>query len=224
MFKQNINDIMSSKGSCIRLKFGTALLCPCQSCRPSFFRYLVLLARGGIYSDIDTQALKPTTEWLPEKFDRSTVGLVVGIEADATSRQDWSEWYSRRIQFCQWTIQSKPGHSALRDLVATNTEDTLRMKRLGILNPKKMDKSVVEYTGPAVFTDTLFSYLNDKLYFDFSAGKNVSALDFAEITSQKKVRDVIILRITSFSPGIDHMGAQGITDPMAFVKHDFSGK
>lgn len=121
-----------------------------------FFGYLVFLARGGIYSDINTQALKPTTEWQPEKFNRSTVGLVVGIEADATSRQDWSEWYSRRIEFCQRTIQSKPGHPALRDLVATITEDTLRMKRLGILNPKKMDKSVVEYTGPAVFTDTLF--------------------------------------------------------------------
>jgi hypothetical protein len=32
---------------------------------------LVLLARGGIYSDIDTLALRPAHTWLPEELDRS---------------------------------------------------------------------------------------------------------------------------------------------------------
>lgn len=197
---------------------------PLPVLQADFFRYLVLLARGGIYADIDTEALRSTTEWLPEKFDRSTVGLVIGIEADATGREDWALWYSRRVQFCQWTIQSKPGHPALRHLVATITEDTLRMKKLGILSAKNMDKSVVEYTGPAVFTDTLFAYFNDKSYFDFDAGKNITAFDFAGITTQKKIGDVVVLPITSFSPGIEHMGARGYDDPMAFVRHDFSGE
>jgi alpha 1,6-mannosyltransferase len=196
---------------------------PLAVLKADFFRYLILLARGGIYSDIDTQALKPTTEWLPEKFDRSTVGLVIGIEADATGRKDWAQWYARRIQFCQWTIQSKPGHPALRNLVATITEDTLRMKKQGMLQATKLGRTVMEFTGPAVFTDAIFSYLNDKSYFDFSAGKNVSAIDFASITRQKKVGDVVVLPITSFSPGVDHMGSKPITDPMAFVKHEFSG-
>ncbi|ERF69265.1 hypothetical protein EPUS_03969 [Endocarpon pusillum Z07020] len=197
---------------------------PLPVLKADFFRYLILLARGGIYSDIDTQALKPATDWLPKDFDRSTVGLVVGIEADATDRKDWAQWYSRRIQFCQWTIQSKPGHPALRDLVATVTEETLRMKKQGILKANKMDKSVVEFTGPAVFTDAIFSYFNNESFFDYSArGANISVIDFAGISSQKKVGDVIVLPITSFSPGVEQMGAGGIDDPMAFVKHEFSG-
>lgn len=197
---------------------------PLPVLKADFFRYLILLARGGIYSDIDTQALKPTTEWLPENFDRSTVGLVVGIEADATDRADWSKWYSRRIQFCQWTIQSKPGHPVLRDLVATITEDALRMKKQGILKKDKMDKSIVEFTGPAVFTDAVFSYFNNESYFDYSVrNTSISAMDFAGLTSQKKVGDVIVLPITSFSPGVEHMGSKDTDDPMAFVKHEFSG-
>jgi alpha 1,6-mannosyltransferase len=197
---------------------------PLPVLKADFFRYLILLARGGIYSDIDTQALKPTTEWLPEDFDRSTAGLVVGIEADASDRKDWAKWYSRRVQFCQWTIQSKPGHPVLRDLVATITDDTLRMKKQGILKGNKMDKSIVEFTGPAVFTDAVFSYFNNESFFDYrDRNTNISATDFAGITSHKKVGDVIVLPITSFSPGVEQMGAQGPDDPMAFVKHEFSG-
>jgi alpha 1,6-mannosyltransferase len=197
---------------------------PLPVLKADFFRYLILLARGGIYSDIDTQALKPATEWLPEDFDRSTVGLIIGIEADATDRNDWATWYSRRIQFCQWTIQSKPGHPALRDLVATITEDTLRMKKQGHLKAKKLDKSVVEFTGPAVFTDAIFSYFNNDSFFDYSGrSTNISVMEFAGITGHKKVGDVIVLPITSFSPGVEQMGAQGPEDPMAFVKHEFLG-
>lgn len=197
---------------------------PLPVLKADFFRYLILLARGGIYSDIDTQALKPATEWLPEDFDRSTVGLLVGIEADAADRKDWAKWYSRKIQFCQWTIQSKPGHPALRDLVATITEDTLRMKRQGILKENKMDKSIVEFTGPAVFTDAVFSYFNNESFFDYSArNTNISATELGGIVGHMKVGDVIVLPITSFSPGVEQMGALGIDDPMAFVKHEFSG-
>ena len=200
-------------------------LMPLPVLKADFFRYLILLARGGIYADIDTRALKPVVEWLPDEFDRSTVGLIVGIEADAVSRPDWHKWYSRMVQLCQWTIQSKPGHPAIRDLVATITEDALRMKKKGILKAKKMDKKVMEFTGPAVFTDSIFKYFNNESFFDHrERSNNISAYDFTKITTQKKLGDVVVLPITSFSPGVEQMGAQSIEDPMAFVKHEFAGK
>ena len=100
---------------------------PLPVLKADFFRYLILLARGGIYSDIDTTALKSATDWLPQEFDKTKAGLVIGIEADP-DRPDWAKWYARRIQFCQWTIQSKPGHPVLREIVAKITEKTLKMK------------------------------------------------------------------------------------------------
>ncbi|MCJ1248739.1 membrane-bound alpha-1,6- mannosyltransferase Initiation-specific [Trapelia coarctata] len=196
---------------------------PVPVLKADFFRYLILLARGGIYSDIDTEALKSAVDWIPNDVAPSSIGLVIGIEADP-NRVDWKDWYSRRIQFCQWTIQAKPGHPVLRNIVAAITEDTLRMKKLGILSKKKIDKSIVEFTGPALWTDMIFDYLNNPQYFKMeSSGKNITWESFTGMESPKKVGDVVILPITSFSPGVGQMGAKDTDDPMAFVKHDFEG-
>lgn len=195
---------------------------PLPVLKADFFRYLILLARGGVYSDIDTVALKSAVEWVPDSVPRDTVGLVIGIEADP-DRPDWHEWYSRRIQFCQWTIQSKSGHPVLRDVVARITAETLRLKRSGSLSGFQ-GKNVIEFTGPAIWTDTIFEYFNDPRFFQLSPGKDViDWRNFTGMDSARKVGDVIVLPITSFSPGVQQMGAKEIDDPMAFVMHGFQG-
>ena len=203
---------------------------PAPVIKADFFRYLILLARGGVYTDIDTRALKSTIDWLPENIGRSTVGLVVGIEADP-DREDWASWYARRIQFCQWTMQAKAGHPVLLDIVATITEDTMSMKKRGVLQKHNFEgrhpaeKSIMEYTGPGVWTDAIFSYFNDHRYFDFSQREgNISYSDFFGLTKHKQTGDVVVLPITSFSPGVQQMGAKDVDDPMAFVKHEFDGE
>ncbi|RPA81955.1 hypothetical protein BJ508DRAFT_208640 [Ascobolus immersus RN42] len=193
---------------------------PLPILKADFFRYLILLARGGIYADIDTQALQPATEWISSQFKPSSVGLVIGIEADP-DRPDWAQWYSRRIQFCQWTIQSKPGHPVLREIVANITMETLERKRKGTLK-KKLDK-VVDWTGPAVWTDTIFEYFNNPKFFNIQSGSKIDYQNFTGMKEPKKVGDVVVLPITSFSPGVGQMGAGEVDDPMAFVKHDFEG-
>lgn len=170
---------------------------PIAVLKADFFRYLILLARGGIYSDIDTEALKSATEWLPKDVAPNQAGLIIGIEADP-DRPDWKDWYSRRIQFCQWTIQAKPGHPALRSIVAQITEETLRMKREGHLKKGKLDMSIVEFTGPARWTDTIFDYINNPEYFKIDAGsKNITWESFTGMEAPKKVGDVVVLPITS---------------------------
>lgn len=199
---------------------------PAPVLKADFFRYLILLARGGIYSDIDTTALKSAVEWVPTEVPRSSYGLVVGIEADP-DRPDWHDWYSRRIQFCQWTIQSKPGHPVLVDIVATITEEALRRKKEGEFdknNLKAVMKNVVELTGPALWTDMIFKFFNNPEFFDMSTSKgNITWHQFTGITQAKKVGDVVVLPITGFSPGVGQMGAGELDDPMAFVHHSFEG-
>ncbi|KAI6784255.1 Initiation-specific alpha-1 [Emericellopsis cladophorae] len=190
--------------------------------KADFFRYLILHARGGIYSDIDTFAIRSAVEWLPPQIPRETVGLVIGIEADP-DRPDWAEWYSRRIQFCQWTIQAKPGHPVLRDIITRITNQTLEMKRSGKL-ASFLDKNIVDFTGPAIWTDTIFDYFNDERYFDMrDSTKKIDWKDFTGMETSKRVGDVVVLPITSFSPGVGQMGAKEPDDPMAFVLHNFEG-
>jgi len=196
---------------------------PLPVLKADFFRYLILLARGGIYSDIDTYAIRSATEWIPDSVPHEAVGLVIGIEADP-DRPDWKDWYSRRIQFCQWTIQSKPGHPVLREVVTRITNETLERKRKGQLK-NVVDKNVIEFTGPALWTDVIFEYFNDDRYFDMSHSSGlIDYQNFTGMDMPKRVGDVIVLPITSFSPGVQQMGAKDYDDPMAFVKHDFEGQ
>uniref|UniRef100_A0A0B7K2M6 Initiation-specific alpha-1,6-mannosyltransferase n=1 Tax=Bionectria ochroleuca TaxID=29856 RepID=A0A0B7K2M6_BIOOC len=164
---------------------------PLPVLKADLFRYLILYARGGIYSDIDTYAIKSASD--------------------------------RRIQFCQWTIQSKPGHPALRDVIARITKEVLELKRAGKL-AKFVSNDVVGLTGPAVWTDTIMDYFNDGRFFDMSQSKGtIDYRNFTGMTASKRVGDVVVLPITSFSPGVGQMGAGETDDPMAFVKHEFEG-
>ncbi|KAF5101156.1 hypothetical protein D0Z00_001002 [Geotrichum galactomycetum] len=191
--------------------------------RADFFRYLILLARGGTYSDVDTEALKPVPNWIPDNIEPNSIGLIVGIEADP-DREDWADWYARRIQFCQWTIQAKPGHPVLRDIVAKITEETLRRKNthnLQLPSTKDRGSQIMDWTGPGIWTDSVFSYFNDKLKSGLHYPVNWK--NFTGIIEPKKVSDVMVLPITSFSPGVETMGAQSEDHPLAFVKHHFEG-
>lgn len=196
---------------------------PLPVLKADLFRYLILLARGGVYSDIDTSAIKPAVDWVPETVPREAIGLVIGIEADP-DRDDWADWYSRRIQFCQWTIQAKAGHPVLREVVSRITSETLRRKR-GNMLVSTGDKAVIEFTGPAVWTDVIFEYFNDPRYFDMTNSKGpIDWRNFTGMNDTRKVGDVIVLPITSFSPGVAQMGAGEVDDPMAFVQHRFEGE
>lgn len=195
---------------------------PLPVLKADFFRYLILFARGGIYSDIDTYAIQSALEWVPAQIPRETIGLVIGVEADP-DRPDWADWYSRRIQFCQWTIQSKPGHPVLRQIISHITNTTLTMKRTGKL-ASFQGKDVVDFTGPAVWTDIIMDYFNDERFFDMQKSKGrIDWRNFTGMEMSKRVGDVVVLPITSFSPGVEQMGAKDYEDPMAFVKHDFEG-
>lgn len=191
--------------------------------KADFFRYLILLARGGTYSDVDTVALQPIPNWIPSNVDPIRIGLIVGIEADP-DREDWADWYARRLQFCQWTIQAKPGHPALRDIVTKVTEETLKRKKNGKLKPGSIDSrgtDIMEWTGPGAWSDSVFAYFNDNLKSGLH--EKIDYRTFTGMTEPRPVSDVLVLPITSFSPGTGTMGSEAETHPLAFVKHNFEG-
>ncbi|ANZ74831.1 BA75_01599T0 [Komagataella pastoris] len=236
--------------------------------KADFFRYLILFARGGLYADMDTMLLKPIESWLTFNETiggvENNAGLVIGIEADP-DRPDWHDWYARRIQFCQWAIQSKRGHPALRELIVRVVSTTLRKEKSGYLNTvegKDRGSDVMDWTGPGIFTDTLFDYMTNvnttghsgqgvgagSTYYNalsleerdaLSARPNGETLkekvpgkdapqvvlweQFTNLRSPKLIDDILILPITSFSPGIGHSGAGDLNHHLAYIRHTFEG-
>lgn len=209
-------------------------LMPKSILKADFFRYLILYARGGVYSDIDTLCLKPVEEWISnnQTIDgaENNAGLVVGIEADP-DRPDWAEWYARRLQFCQWTIQAKRGHPMLRELIARITELTLQRARNGQLNKvlgKDAGGDIMDWTGPGIWTDMVFEYMNNVM----QPAENFRSQEYDELVTWKLftgldkpmvLDDVLVLPITSFSPDVNQMGAQSSSHPLAYSKHMFLG-
>lgn len=206
--------------------------------KADFFRYLILFARGGVYSDIDTVSLKPIDTWVSNNstlYDMpNNAGLVVGIEADP-DRPDWAEWYARRIQFCQWTIQAKKGHPMLRELIAKITGLTLERKRKGELSTilgKDQGGDIMNWTGPGIFTDMVFGYMNSIMQAEDVLEHPSSGPDHEEIVTWNLftgiqvplvLEDVLVLPITCFSPGVGQMGAGLPTDKWAYAQHMFLG-
>jgi alpha 1,6-mannosyltransferase len=85
-------------------------------------------------------------------------------------------------------------------------------------------QGVIELTGPAIWTDVIFDYFNDPRFFKTEESRElIDYKAFTGMETRKRVGDVAVLPITSFSPGVGQMGSKEDDDEMAFVKHYFEG-
>lgn len=97
--------------------------------------------------------------------------------------------------------------------------------------------SVLEWTGPGIFTDAVFRYVDSQTWDPrvlppgcllktsplsyLGARYNVTWPALKGLERPLRVGDVIILPRTGFSPGVN--GANGMDDPQAMVLHKFAG-
>ncbi|CDH18093.1 related to glycosyltransferase HOC1 [Zygosaccharomyces bailii ISA1307] len=170
---------------------------PSKVLKLDFFKYLILLARGGVYADMDTDPLQPVPNWIPEDLDPGNIGLIVGVEHDADS-PDWKSRYVRRLQFGTWVIQAKPGHPVVREVVAKVTETTLQRQREGSLNINlRNDLNIMGWTGSGVWTDVIFAYLND--YLRSGNTEKITWTWFHDMKQPRQVADLLVFPAFSFS-------------------------
>lgn len=174
---------------------------PSKILKVDFFKYLILLARGGVYADVDTNPLQPVPNWIPEDIEPNNIGLIVGVEHDAVS-PDWRSRYVRRLQFSTWVIQAKPGHPVVREIVAQITETTLQRQKEGSLNVNmRNDLNIMSWTGSGLWTDVIFSYFNNYLMSGIS--QKVTWKEFHQLETPKLLGDVLVYPMFSFNAPID---------------------
>lgn len=171
---------------------------PTRILKIDFFKSLILLARGGVYADMDTAPLQPIPNWIPEALTPEQIGLIVGIEHDAAPNTNWKKNYIRRLQFGNWIVQSKPGHPAVREIVAQITEITLKRKEENTLSLNfRNDLNVMGWTGSGVWTDVIFTYFND--FIKSGIKSKTTWKEFHSIRKPKLVSDILILPEFSFA-------------------------
>lgn len=187
--------------------------------KSDFLRYLILLARGGTYSDVDTKPIVRLEDWLsPER--RSTTRLVLAIEYDESLGAQPGFQYP--VQFCQWTISSAPRHTVMSrmvDRVLTGIND-LAAKQGGVALDKAVfsDFDVLNTTGPVAWSEVVYQTLGD---FDPTIKSHSVFFDMKE---PRYVGDIAVLPIWSFKADyIDDWGVSWRKGRRTFVRHFYKG-
>jgi len=186
--------------------------------RADLIRYLVLLADGGVYSDIDTMSLKPIDDWVPSAYTKDA-NLVVGIEYDTLGGGRWVDW-TLDLQFATWAILAKPGHLFLEITIERVIE---RLRKLALKQERAISQikpsfhEVLDTTGAALFTQAVFEGLS------YTTGTNFTALNISGLTEPKLVGDVLILPINAFGSGQAHSNSGSPESDSALVQHLFKG-
>ena len=147
------------------------------------FRLLVLFARGGVYTDADTFAMKAVERWGAGAFDltdpnlvvnnldetalSSPPALVVGIEwSGRTETNVLNPLFSRSVGVVQWTFGATKGHPVILDAIRrvvrhshlamnTSTSDDAAVATGPLHFDPEADRMVLEWSGPAVLSDAL---------------------------------------------------------------------
>ncbi|MCJ1448917.1 MAG: hypothetical protein MMC23_009436 [Stictis urceolatum] len=209
--------------------------------RADLFRYLVLLGDGGVYSDMDTECLKPIADWIPPKY-RNLTHAVLGVEYDTYGQGrgmalldlqvnfpspcriqralGWLECMTDIQQLANWTLLARKGHGLMKLTVKRAVDAIVELARsqntqVGHIKPTFND--VLASTGPARLTVATWEYLSHELGEDFG-WHNVSGLKEPML-----VADVLLLPVTSFGNGQSHSFAKPPTDQDALVHHQFRG-
>ncbi|OQS07155.1 hypothetical protein THRCLA_00843 [Thraustotheca clavata] len=167
---------------------------PVDIMRSDFFRYLVVLKYGGVWSDIDTMCLKPVDTWAP--ITSHTVSAMVGVELDASDVI--LDWWSLKLQFTQWTFAAAPGHPLMRHIV-----DFIHKR---FKDAAEIPLIVHQVTGPSIWTEAILDYL--KISADIQ-----SIHPFRFLKNPLLVGDIAIMPVTSFNPTNPQMGGKGLSDP-----------
>lgn len=180
-------------------------------------RYMLLEAKGGVYSDIDTTVRKPIRDWIPTHLVPKT-RAVVGIEYDQLDNPGPSHGFSERISFCQWTLAASPGHPMMAHIVEEVVDTLQNMARKNhstIADLKVHDNQVGDVTGPGIWTRIVMQSL--------SAATN-TRVTYRNVTGLKEPRlfgDILILPIDGFGTGQAHSGSSHNDPDTALVRHHF---
>jgi alpha 1,6-mannosyltransferase len=181
--------------------------------KADFIRYLAMLARGGVYSDMDTSCLVPIDDWIPADMRNETINAVVGIEYDDTTYH----MFVRPISFNQWTLMAKPGHALFEAAVRrvmSNLEYIARRKRVQIRELKLDKMEVLEATGPGMITDAVMAVLKDQV-------ENIRWETFHLMKKPKIFGDVLVLPVRAFAGGQKHSHSSDKAYGPAYVQHHF---
>ncbi|OQO02381.1 hypothetical protein B0A48_11935 [Cryoendolithus antarcticus] len=186
--------------------------------KADLLRYLVMYVEGGLYTDIDVEALRPITDFVPERFDERDVDMVVGVEIDQPEFAQHPILGQKCQSFCQWTFMCKPHLPVMMELVESIM---LWLKGIAAEQNKPISEieldfdQVIAGTGPSAFTKAILAHMSER------AGKTITWSMFHGIGESKLVGGVLVLTVEAFAAGQGHSDSGTHDTKHALVRHHY---
>lgn len=187
--------------------------------KADLLRYLIMYAEGGVYADIDVEALRPVRRWITDRFDEADVDMVIGVEIDQPQFKNHPILGKKSESFCQWTFMCKPRLPVMLRLVENimGWLSGLAAQQGVSISDVHLDfDEVISGTGPSAFTAAILQEMNS-----VSGGKPVTWDRFHDMDESKLVSRVLVLDVEAFAAGQGHSDSGNHNARGALVKHHY---
>lgn len=198
--------------------------------KADLLRYLIMYAEGGVYADIDVEAMKPTSKFIPERYDHKDIDMVIGVEIDEPEWQNHPILGSKCMSFCQWTFMCKPQLPVMMRLVENIMMwlDGVARNQTVPLGEVVLDfDEVISGTGPSAFTKAIIDQINvdrrlaESGKKDASPPAEVSWNNFHDLDESKVVDRILVLNVEAFAAGQGHSDSGTHDTRHSLVRHHY---
>lgn len=180
-------------------------------------RYMLLEARGEVYSDVNTTPNKPMREWISQNLQPYT-HAIVGIEYDQLGDPEPSHGLHDRIFFCQWTLASSKDHPLMKNIlekVIKAIHALAKRHRIKVSKLQPTDDELLNITGSAIWTRVVFESLS------IAAGFEVIYRNVTGLKASRLFENILVLPINEFETEQPHSGSNRDEDDSALIRHQF---
>ncbi len=186
--------------------------------KADLLRYLMMYIEGGVYADIDVEALKPVDKFIPPHIDERDVDLVISVEIDEPSYANHTILGPKSQSFCQWTFMCKPRTPVLLRLVdhiLSWLEGVAKNQNVPIGEIVLNFDDVITGTGPSAFTGLILEEMSKQ------TGASITWNYFHSLTEPRRVGNILVLTVESFAAGQGHSNSGTHDSEKALVKHHY---
>lgn len=188
--------------------------------KADLLRYMIMYAEGGVYADIDVEAIRPFHRFFPHSHDESEFDMIVGVEIDQPQFRDHPVLGKKSQSFCQWTIISKPRQPVMLKLVENIMswfKGVAKQQGVSVADVELDFDQVISGTGPSAFTKALLEEMNKTK----KGGKKITWDTFHDLDESKVVSRVLVLDVEAFCAGQGHSDSGNHGSRGALVKHHY---
>ncbi|KAK4135548.1 glycosyltransferase family 32 protein [Trichocladium antarcticum] len=188
--------------------------------KADLLRYMIMYAEGGVYADIDVEALKPVDRFIPARYNAADIDMVIGVEIDQPEFRDHSILGPKSMSFCQWTFMCRPRLPVMLQLVENIMSwlsDIAAKQNVAVSEVALDFDEVIGGTGPSAFTAAVLKEMNKHV----GSGAKITWDAFHAIDESTVVSRVLVLDVEKFAAGQGHSDSGNHNARGALVKHHY---